>query len=73
MLRDALTYPARRNERRPSLLFDRGERQRLGYVLRHFDRQRYAARLSSSSFAFRFSSSEMNIQQARSVPARRTL
>ena len=45
MLRDALTYPARRNERRPSLLFDRGERQRLWYILRHSDRQRYAATL----------------------------
>ena len=52
MLRDAPTYPARRNERRPPLLSDRGERQGLGFILRHSDCQRYAAqrctRLSSS-------------------------
>lgn len=42
MLRDAFTDPARRNERRPSLLSHRGERQGLGFFLRHFDRQRYA-------------------------------
>ena len=57
MLRDALTYPARRNERRPSLLFDRGERQRLGYILRHSDRQRYAATLVISICFFLLPSS----------------
>lgn len=42
MLRDALTDPARRNERRSPLLSDRGERQGLRYILRHSDCQRYA-------------------------------
>lgn len=42
MLRDALTDPARRDERRPPLLSDRGERQGLRRVLRHPHRQRYA-------------------------------
>ena len=60
MLRDEFTHPARRAERRPPLLSDRGERQGIRFILRHPHRQRYAPLCSLSLYCGTPVSSDIN-------------